>query len=261
MPARSYKLVLEYDGTAFAGWQSQKNGRTVQAELEKALAVALRRPVKVTASGRTDSGVHARGQVAGFESESPDPEPQALMGNLNGLMPADVRVRELEWAPHLFDARRDAIAKTYRYVWLNRRASSPFWDRVSWHQARPLDVEAMAQAAACLVGQHDFSAFRAAECSAKTPLRRVLELNLHRRGERVVMDIRGQAFLQHMVRNIAGSLTEVGLGKRPAAWIEALLKGRDRTQAGPTAPAKGLCLWCVDYGEIPRPGRFAGKKA
>jgi tRNA pseudouridine38-40 synthase len=119
----------------------------------------------------------------------------------------------------------------------------------------------MARSAACLVGRHDFSAFRAAECSAKSALRRVLELKLRRQGERISMDIRGEAFLQHMVRNIAGSLTEVGLGRQPEGWIEALLQGKDRTAAGPTAPAKGLCLWRVDYGEIPRPGRIVRKKA
>ena len=255
MEARSYKLTLEYDGTDYRGWQVQAEGKTIQAELQKALSTVLRREVKATASGRTDAGVHARGQVVSLEAQQGDPEADRLRGSLNGLLPEAIRVSEAEWAPGGFDARRDAMGKTYRYVFWNRRAASPFWDRWSWHVGPRLDLETMQKAASHLVGKHDFSSFRAAECSAAHPNRDIYKLELKRDGDRVVMEVSADAFLHHMVRNLAGTLYEVGLGKRPADSLQGLLQARDRSLAGETAPARGLCLWQVQYGEIPRPKR------
>jgi tRNA pseudouridine38-40 synthase len=254
LPERRIKLVLEYDGTAYHGWQSQKNAAAVQDLVAGKLAVLLKSAVALAGAGRTDAGVHARGQVAAFTTVS-DRTCEKIQAGLNGLLPRDVRVRSCEEAPLLFDPRRDPLSKTYRYVWWDAPALSPFWRRYSWHARQPLDAEAMDRAAAALVGEHDFSSFRAAGCTAKTPVRRILEASVRRKGERVTLEIRGTAFLHQMVRIIAGTLYDVGQGRRTAASMAALLKAKDRKKAGKTAPPEGLILWNVEYGDIPRPGR------
>jgi tRNA pseudouridine38-40 synthase len=251
---RRIKLVLEYDGTAFHGWQSQKNASAVQDLLQAKLTVLLKEDVKIAGAGRTDAGVHARGQVAAFSTASDKPCAKMLAG-LNGLLPRDVRVRSCEEAPEAFDPRRDPLSKTYRYVWWDGPSHPPFWRRYSWHARQKLDDAAMAAAAAQLVGEHDFSSFRASGCTAKTPVRRILKSTVVRKGERVTFEIQGTAFLHQMVRIIAGTLYDVGIGARAAASLGALLQARDRKQAGKTAPPEGLILWNVEYGAIPRPGR------
>ena len=251
---RRIKLVLEYDGTAYHGWQSQKNASAVQDLLRDRLKVLLKEDVSVAGAGRTDAGVHARGQVAAFSTASARPCDRMLAG-LNGLLPRDVRVRSCEEAPEAFDPRRDPLSKTYRYTWLDGAAHPPFWRRYSWHARQRLDDAAMAEAAAHLVGEHDFTSFRAAGCSAKTPVRRILKAAVARKGERVTLEIQGTAFLHQMVRIIAGTLHDVGCGRRAAASVALLLQARDRKLAGKTAPAEGLVLWNVEYGAIPRPGR------
>jgi tRNA pseudouridine38-40 synthase len=228
----------------------------VQNVLEEKLAVLLRHPVTVEGAGRTDSGVHARGQVICFDSET-QKFPEELLKGLNGLLPQTIRAKEAEVVPLIFDPRRDAAHKTYRYTWYNHPYSSPFWRRYTWHAYAPLDVEAMQKAAAVLVGEHDFSSFRAAGCTAKTPIRTILACEVLRDKERVQLRITGHAFLHQMVRIIAGCLYDIGMGKRPWDDIKRILAGKNRKLAGKTAPAEGLTLWEVVYGSIPRPGRAA----
>lgn len=251
---RRIKITLEYDGTAFHGWQRQANAVALQNVLEEKLEVLMRGPVKVEGASRTDTGVHARGQVVAFNTEDPKPVERIRHG-LNGLLPQSVRAREVEEVPLVFDPRRDTLSKSYRYTWYNHPVSSPFWRRYSWHVQEPLDLKAMNQAASYLVGEHDFSSFRAANCSAKTPIRRILECSVIRDKERVQLRITGQAFLHQMVRIIAGTLYDIGAGKQKPEEIKAILAGKSRKLAGKTAPADGLILWEIAYGEIPRPGR------
>lgn len=251
---RRLKLVLEYEGTAFHGWQSQKNASAVQDIVSGKLKVLLREDPKLEGAGRTDAGVHARGQVAAFSTASDKPCEKILLG-LNGMLPRDVRVRSCEEVSAVFDPRRDPLSKTYRYVWWDAPSHAPFWRRYSWHARQRLDIAAMSRAAAHLVGEHDFSSFRAAGCTAKTPVRRVLKAVVARKEERVTLEIQGTAFLHQMVRIIAGTLYDVGTGTRTDDSMKWLLQVRDRKKAGKTAPPEGLILWNVEYGTIPRPGR------
>jgi tRNA pseudouridine38-40 synthase len=239
-------IGIEYDGTRYAGWQRQAEVPSVQAEVERALSSVADHPVEVTCGGRTDAGVHALGQVAHFDTHARR-EPRGWALGANSLLPADVAVL---WAAPVapdFHARYTALSRRYRYVILNR-ASRPALarHRTCWTHRR-LDADAMHAAAQCLVGEHDFSAFRASECQSRTPVRRLESIAVHRAGDRVVIDVMANAFLHHMVRNIAGTLIAVGQGDRPAAWIWEALASRDRRAAGITAPAAGLYLAAIDY--------------
>jgi tRNA pseudouridine38-40 synthase len=243
------KLILEYDGTDFVGWQVQPNGRSVQAVVEEALRKLLDTRVNVAAAGRTDSGVHAEGQVASFVTDRHLPL-KAYVQGLNSELPDDVSVVSAEEVPVEFDPRRWALGKRYRYRISNRPARSALWRRTHWQVFQPLDFPAMVEAAAHLIGKHDFSAFRASDCEATNPVREVRNVMVHL-GERgaIEIEVEGTAFLKHMVRNFAGALVEVGRRKRPAGWIAEVLASKDRTLAGPTAPAHGLTLVEVLYGE------------
>jgi tRNA pseudouridine38-40 synthase len=252
---RRLRLIIEYDGGAFHGWQSQKNAANIQDLIDEKLAVLLKDKPRVMGAGRTDAGVHARAQVGAFSTKSDKACDQILKG-LNGLLPQTVRVRACDEVPEVFDPRRDAIAKTYRYTFFDGPAHSPFWKHWSWYSRQRLDEKAMAQAAKHLEGEHDFSSFRAAGCAAKTPVRRILKAQVRRKGERLTFEIRGTAFLQQMVRIIAGTLYDVGTGQREPDSFVPLLAARDRKKAGKTAPPEGLVLWEVEYGAIPRPGRM-----
>jgi tRNA pseudouridine38-40 synthase len=267
------RLTLEYDGTDFVGWQRQPNGRSVQEVLEKALAELLGGPVSTAAAGRTDAGVHAMGQVVAFDAPRALPA-KAYVRGLSSLLPPDVAVVAADEVPEGFDPRRWATGKRYRYLVSRRASRSPLQRRTHWEIFTPLDVAAMRAAAPALLGTHDFSSFRAADCEAPHPRRTLRELSLHEegaepdrggalrastsvplgRGEVLRIEVEGTAFLKHMVRNIVGSLVEVGRGKRPQAWVAEVLAAKDRTLAGPTAPAHGLTLVSVSYGEGPRPG-------
>jgi tRNA pseudouridine38-40 synthase len=237
---------IEYDGSAFAGWQSQQSLRTVQRSLESALSAVAAEPVSVTAAGRTDAGVHARAQVAHFDTTA-ERTPRSWLLGTNSELPADVALRWAQPVPAHFHARYCAEARVYRYLILNRTARSALHAaRCAW-VTRPLDAAAMAEAAAQLIGEHDFSAFRAAECQAKSPLRRLTGLAVARRGDWIIIEAVANAFLHHMVRNIAGLLIAVGQGDEPPAWARTVLEGRDRTRGAATAPAAGLYLWEVRY--------------
>lgn len=241
------KLVLEYDGTRYLGWQVQAGGPSVQAEVERALETLRKAPVRVTAAGRTDAGVHARGQVASFPEASPLPLPAYVKG-MNALLPEDVAVRSASLEPEDFDARRDARGKRYRYRIQNLPTRAPLGRRLAWQIFRPLDAEAMRAAARPLLGRHDFAAFQAAGCDAPHAVRDLYRLEvLGERGGEIEVLAEATAFVRHMVRNLVGTLAEVGLGNRPPRWTGEVLEGRDRTRAGPTAPAHGLCLEEVFY--------------
>jgi tRNA pseudouridine38-40 synthase len=243
---RKVKLVVQYDGTDYAGFQVQPDVPTVQEELERALAKVLQHEVHLVAAGRTDAGVHATGQVIAIETDNPIPAWQ-LVRAANDVLPPAVGVVEAEEVAPDFHPRYDAVAKLYCYRILNRPIGSPFICRYAWHVPGGLDDEAMNAGAACLLGTHDFSAFQAAGSSTHSQVRRLERLDCERVGE--ILEIRAMAdgFLYMMVRNIVGTLVEVGQARRMPAAMEKILMSRDRSLAGPTAPPQGLCLVRVDY--------------
>ncbi|GAP65726.1 pseudouridylate synthase I [Mizugakiibacter sediminis] len=232
-------LGIEYDGTDFLGWQRLSHGRSVQAEMEAALSFVAAHPVEVTCAGRTDAGVHARCQVVHFDTGA-ERSMRAWTLGTNTRLPPAVAVR---WACPVaddFHARYAARARRYRYVILNRPARPALEARyVGWERVA-LDAAAMHQAAQALLGERDFSAFRTIACQARSPMRELREIGVAREGDKVIVEVEANAFLHHMVRNIVGSLLVVGRGERPVRWIAELLAGRDRSAAGPTAPAAGL---------------------
>jgi len=240
------KLTLAYDGTRYAGWQLQPNGPSIQAEVERALGALHKAPRRVTAAGRTDAGVHARAQVCSFPEERPLPEKAYVMG-LNALLPPDIAMVAAALLPEGFDARRSARGKRYRYRIENRTTRFPLGRDYAWQLFRPLDAAAMCQAAALLTGRNDFAAFQASDCEARHAVRDLHRLEVQAAGEAVEVVAEATAFVKHMVRNLVGTLVEVGLGKRPPAWAGEVLASRDRRQAGPTAPPQGLTLEEVFY--------------
>jgi tRNA pseudouridine38-40 synthase len=240
------KLTLEYDGKGFVGWQVQPNGRSVQEELEKGIGRLCGESVRVTGAGRTDAGVHARGQVASFRAPRELPL-RAWTAGLNALLPDDVACLRAESAPEGFDARRWARGKRYTYAIVQTPVRSPLLRGRAWEIRRPLDLEAMRRAAPALLGTHDFSALRAADCPANTTVREIRSLDIRQSGARIDIAVEASAFLKHMVRNLVGTLVEVGHARRDPDSLPALLEGRDRTRAGPTAPPHGLVLDEVFY--------------
>jgi tRNA pseudouridine38-40 synthase len=243
----NYRLLVEYDGTDLAGWQVQAQGaRTVQGCLTDAIERISGERVRVTGAGRTDAGVHAEGQVASFSLGKALPVERLLAG-LNGVLPRDIGIREVAAVPDDFDALRCATGKRYVYRLWNGRFRSPLRARRFLHVPRALDLAAMRAASADLVGEHDFSAFRAAGSDVRTSVRRLDRIAIAGEpGGEIELVFEGGGFLRHMVRNLVGTLLEVGHGRRPPDSMPALLATLDRDQAGPTAPAHGLCLERVD---------------
>lgn len=245
------RATIEYLGAAYAGWQIQPNAPTVQAALENALTVALQERIRIDGSGRTDSGVHASGQVAAFNV--PDGvDVLKLQASMNGLTEDDVTVVRLEQVPDTFDPRREAISREYRYTIVAGRPPSPFLLGRCWHFYRDLPLDELNELAACVEGEHDFSAFRAADCGAPTTVR-TMTYSRWTRGEsgRIYYDVYGHAFLKNMVRVLVGSMVDVVSGKLDAEVFRRLLDGGSRSNAGVTAPAEGLVLRAVRY---PAPG-------
>lgn len=240
-------IGLEYDGSGFMGWQRQTHaGRTVQACVEAAVAKVADHPVELTCAGRTDAGVHASGQVVHFDTQARRSERSWLLG-LNSNLPKDVAVNWMREVPEDFHARFCARARHYRYTILNRLTRPALQRmRATWVH-NPLQVELMQSAARHLLGKHDFSAFRAVECQARSPVRTLHRLDVRRMGEQVTLEVVADGFLHHMVRNIAGVLIAIGAEKHSSDWARDVLQGRDRTLGGVTAPAAGLCLVAVLY--------------
>lgn len=232
-------LGIEYDGTDFLGWQRLSHGATVQGALEQALSFVAAHPLEVTCAGRTDAGVHGRCQVVHFDTEVRR-EPRSWVLGACSRLPASVAVLWAQPVAGDFHARFAARSRRYRYRILNRPVRAALEARYVTWERQPLDAARMHEAAQALVGEHDFSAFRAVSCQAAHARREVLAVSVRRQGEEVAVEIEANAFLHHMVRNIVGTLLPIGRGERPVAWAAELLAGRDRELAGPTAPASGL---------------------
>ena len=242
-------LGLEYDGRDFCGWQSQASGLSVQDALERALSTVADSPIRVVCAGRTDTGVHALAQVVHFDSSANRPL-EAWVRGANATLPRSVAVLWAQPTSDEFHARFSARSRRYRYVLLNRAQRPGLLDkRVGWYH-RPLDVALVRGAAQHLIGEHDFSAFRAAECQAKTPVRTLTRLDVGRDGDLIYFDFAANAFLHHMIRNILGALVAVGAGKQPPEWVEELLSKRDRTQSAATFSPDGLYFAGVDYDPV-----------
>lgn len=242
-------LGLEYDGSAFHGWQSQPDGNTVQDVLERALSVVAAQPVRVMCAGRTDSGVHALCQVVHFDTEVQRPDTAWVRG-VNANLPDSVAVRWAQPVSEEFHARFSAQGRHYRYLLLNRPQRPALWTRYAgWHH-QPLDADAMAEAARHLLGEHDFSSFRAAECQAKSPLKHLYQADVQRQGEWLIFDFHANAFLHHMVRNLVGTLVYVGKGAHGPEWVAEVLAARSRDAAAPTFSPAGLYFAGVDYDAV-----------
>ncbi|TDF39845.1 tRNA pseudouridine(38-40) synthase TruA [Alteromonadaceae bacterium M269] len=249
-----YALGVEYNGSQYNGWQRQREVNTVQQELEEALSQIADEPITVSCAGRTDAGVHATGQVVHFDTTKNRVDRAWTLG-MNTKLPDDIAVRWVKQVPDHFHARFSATARRYRYIVLNQQMRSGILKSGLSHHYPPLDVDAMMRASRCLIGEHDFTTFRATFCQAKTPNREIKHLTIKRLGEYVVIDIQANAFLHHMVRNIVGTLFTVGEGEKPESWVEELLLLKDRVAAAATAKPHGLYLVDVSYPdefELPR---------
>ncbi|MDK9702746.1 MAG: tRNA pseudouridine(38-40) synthase TruA [Sulfuritalea sp.] len=253
-------LGLEYDGSDFCGWQSQAGGGAVQDALEAALSMVADAPTRVVCAGRTDAGVHALAQVVHFDTDAVRPDTAWVRG-VNAHLPASVAVRWAQPVASEFHARFSARGRRYRYLLLNR-AERPglMARRVGWFH-RPLDAHVMAAAADLLLGEHDFSAFRSAECQARSPVKTLRRADVTRHGDLLVFDFEASAFLHHMVRNLVGTLVYAGKGARPPEWVGEILEGRDRARAAPTFSACGLYFAGVDYDPVWQLGVDAGDTA
>ena len=241
-------LGLEYDGTDFVGWQEQRNGRSVQDTLAVAVTAVANEPITIHGAGRTDAGVHAAGQVAHFDTHAKRSARQWVLG-VNSNLPDDIAVC---WARDVdadFDARRSALWRLYRYELLQRQTRSALARRRSWWVREPLDCAAMTAAAVAWLGENDFSAFRAAGCQSRSAMRRLMSVSVRVEGSVVALDFRANAFLHHMVRNLVGVLVDIGRGSAPIRWAAELMRSRDRTRGGVTAPPQGLTLVHVRYPE------------
>jgi len=249
---RNLKVLLAYDGSDFSGWQVQPDRETIQGTLSSAIGRITGEKVLPQGSGRTDAGVHALGQVANLMTSSPIPA-ENLAKALNDILPPSIRVLEVAEAPADFHARKSARAKTYRYRIYRGPVCPPFLARYVWHYPYPLDEGAMEQAAGLVVGEHDFTSFAALDpergCDEENPsnVRRILDSNWQRTGEELVYTVRGNGFLHHMVRNLVGTFILVGKGTLNPLDVTRILEARNRTAAGATAPARGLCLVGVEY--------------
>jgi tRNA pseudouridine38-40 synthase len=239
-------LTIEYDGTGFAGWQLQVNGITIQQKMEEALARVLGHPVRLHSSGRTDAGVHARGLTVHFSTDRDLPM-AAFRDGVNRHLPHEISVRRAVEVPADFHARLNARGKWYRYSIFQSSVRSPLASRFAWHIRAPLNLEAMRSGADRFVGYHDFAAFRASGCEARTSMREIFAVDLSRDEDMLRIDVQGKGFLRNMIRIMVGTLVEIGLGKRSAQDVDLLLQQGSRIQAGFTAPSHGLCLMEVWY--------------
>jgi tRNA pseudouridine38-40 synthase len=243
-------LVVEYNGSEYKGWQAQKFGvPSVQENLEKALAIIANHPVKVVCAGRTDSGVHASAQVVHFETDVERNERAWTLG-VNTHLPSDITVVAASPVSNDFHARFSALSRRYRYVIYSSDFCPAILSKgITWTY-KNLDVSAMKEAAKVFLGTHDFSSFRAVGCQAKTPIRTILNFEVHQLGQYIVLDVRANAFLHHMIRNFAGVLMSIGAGEKPVSWAKQTLEAKDRTKGGITAPPTGLYFVDAQYPDV-----------
>ena len=244
--AQRVALGLEYDGTDFVGWQIQRSGRSIQAALAEAVSTVADQPVTIAGAGRTDAGVHASYQVAHFDSDATRTPRQWVLG-INSNLPDDVVVTWARQVDGEFDARRSAILRRYRYLIMERDTRSALLRHRIWWLRKVLDCRAMTAAATALLGERDFSAFRATGCQSRTPMRRLVSIGVHRADGLLQLDFTANAFLQHMVRNLVGVLAAIGRGEAESSWAGEVLASRDRAEGGVTAPPQGLTLVGVTY--------------
>ncbi len=245
--ARTFKLIIEYDGTHYHGWQRQKSDRSIQGEIEAALFTMTSQRVTVIGSGRTDAGVHALAQVASFQCDT-HLTPENFKKGLNSLLDVDIVIRDCQAAADDFHARYDARQRTYQYRILNRELPVAVGRQYVWHIRRPLDVAAMRRALPFIIGEHDFTSFEGAGSPQNSSVRRIMQAEIQEHPEnRICFDITANGFLKHMVRNIVGTLVEIGRSNLTPADMGSILKAKDRAVAGPTAPAMGLFLMSVEY--------------
>ena len=243
---RNIKIVISYDGTHYAGWQLQRNAKTVQGVIEAALKKITGKKVKLTGAGRTDSGVHARCQVANFRTSSTLPLTR-IKNALNSSLPDDILISSIEEASEKFNAQTHAKLKHYRYTVTTARFVDPFIRHFVTRFSYPLNIGSMRRVAAALAGRHNFKAFQSAGSDERSTLRTIKKIKIEKMGELVYIDVWADGFLYNMVRTIAGTILEIGRGKMPEEMIRVILRKKDRRIAGPTAPAKGLCLMKVEY--------------
>lgn len=241
-------LGVEYDGTKFSGWQVQPNQRTVQGCLQQAISKVANHDVSVVAAGRTDSGVHALNQVVHFDTSSQRPERNWILG-LNTNLPRDINIVWAREVDNDFNARFSAVKRSYRYILISRVSRSSVHAERMWWYFKPLDEQRMQAAADFLVGHHDFSAFRAKDCQAKNTMKTMEKIKVTRQGDCIAVDVVGQSFLHHMVRNIVGVLVPIGEGKEPVEWAKQVLESKDRGKGGITSPPQGLYFMNVEYPE------------
>ncbi len=246
-----FALIIEYDGTRYSGWQRQRHSNSVQEEVEKALGVVADEPVVITASGRTDAGVHAFAQCAHFETDR-QREHKAWVLGVNANLPADISIRSATQVSDDFHARYSTMGRSYRYLILNRSSRSALLNKRAAVIYQPLDANRMHAAAQCLVGEHDFTSFRAAGCQARHPVREITSITVSRFNEQLQIEVVGNAFLHNMIRIIAGSLIRIGSGQERVSWLQQVLIARDRKLAGTTAVPHGLYFMGPDY-----PAEFA----
>ncbi len=248
-----YKFLISYDGTSYSGWQIQLNHSSIQEHIQNALRKILQNPtISIIGSGRTDAGVHAIGQVAHCKLECPI-DPQKLLWSLNGLLPPDIRIKNLKEAPPTFHAQHDAVTKEYHYRLCINRTANPFQRLYSWHIPRKLDISLMKQGASLFIGTHDFTSFTNqvyAGSAAKNPIRHLSRLDVVSSAEEIRLEFEGNGFLYKMVRNIVGTLIEVGSGKINLSDIPTIFAAKDRSKASAAAPPHGLCLIKVTYTDI-----------
>ncbi len=244
-----FALSIEYDGSGFHGWQQQPGLRTVEGELSASIAQVANEPVKLHCAGRTDSGVHALHQVVHFDTTAVRDEKSWFLG-INATLPKDIALRWVQPVAETFHARHSAQSRTYRYYLQNSVSRPALWNRhVAWHYI-PLELARMQDALGFLMGEHDFSAYRALGCQARSPIRTIHELTLIQRHQCLMLTCRANGFLYHMIRNIVGVLLAIGSGKRPAVWAKQVLESKDRSLGGVTAPACGLYLVDVEYLDV-----------
>ncbi len=244
--ARVVRLDIRYDGTAYCGWQSQPDAISVQQVLERAFEKMTGLKTKARAASRTDAGVHARHQQVSISNPSRH-DPDALLRGLNFHLPDDVVILSARWAKAGFDPRRDSVGKHYRYIIHNAQSRPVFSRNTCWHLRYDFDVEIMNHACELLIGEHDFSSFRGAKCEAKNPVRTIDKLHWTTVGDKLILDVFGESFLKQMVRNLVGTLVDVGRGRWRPEDVLRILEGKNRRLAGQTAPAKGLCLMQIFF--------------